>query len=499
MPEYLPIIRPARLSATMRPAAAANRILFTAAEMADFIKVGGLGDVAAALPRVLRRHADVRVLLPGLPAVRKAASNAASGLQIVRRMPGMAGLPPWSLGRFATPDGLGIYVVLCDELYDRPGTPYGPSAGSDFPDNARRFAQLSRAVAELAAGEADPDWTPDVVHLNDWHTALASGYLRWKGVATPSILTIHNLAYQGLFDRACLAELGIPAAAFAIDGVEFHGRLSFLKGGIFYASQVTTVSQTYAREITTPAYGCGLDGLLAERWRQGRLTGIVNGIDDSWAHLVDGAQISDHVVQQWKRQNAAAVRAMFELPQSHGPLFSVISRLVQQKGVDLSLAAAERIVALGGQVVIMGHGEPALERQVAGLAQRYPHAVAAHIGFDEAAGRRLFAASDFLLMPSRFEPCGLSQMYAQRSGALPIASRTGGLVDTIEDGVSGFLFRPLTRAGLLGAVMRALATFYSRSTYRHMRDHAMARDFDWRVPAHRYVDLYARALAGQGA
>lgn len=502
MPEHLQIstsplrfvttpVRHTRDADTAVPAA--TRILFVAAEMADFIKVGGLGDVVAALPRVLRNHCDVRVLLPGIPAVR----NAASAMDIVREMPAFAGLPPWSLGRFATADGLTIYTVLCDELYDRPGTPYGPSAGMGFPDNDLRFARLSHAAAEIAAGNADPTWKPDVVHLNDWHPALTSGYMRWMGVATPTVLTIHNLAHQGLFDRTRMGDLGIPDAAFDKDGLEFNGGISFLKGGISYASHTTTVSETYAHEITTPEYGCGLEGLLAERSQQGRLTGILNGIDDSWKRPSDSGWNSDHLVQQWKQQKAVAVRTMFELPKSRGPMFSIISRLVHQKGVDLSLKAAETIVALGGQVIFMGCGEPGLEQQVKGLVRRYPKAIAAHIGFNEADGRQLFAASDFLLMPSRFEPCGLSQMYAQRSGALPIAFSTGGLVDTIDDGVSGFLFRPLTTAGLLGAVTRALAIFHSRPTYRTMRAHAIAKKFGWHGPALRYADLYARTLAGQ--
>ncbi|PZU91449.1 MAG: glycogen synthase GlgA [Chelatococcus sp.] len=473
------------------PLPASTKLLFVTSEMGDFIKAGGLGEVSTALPRQLRAFCDVRVLIPGFRQVRAARP----AMDIVRQMPRTAALPAWSLGRFATADGLTIYAVLCDELYDREGSPYGPYAGGDFGDNDLRFARLSLAAAEIAAGEADPNWKPDILHLNDWPSALAAGYMRWKGSATPSILTIHNLAYQGLYQPHRMGALGIPDLAFNVNGAEFHGKISFLKSGIFYGSHVTTVSETYAREITTPEHGCGLDGLLSQRMGEGRLTGIVNGIDDSWNALIDGGRTGQQIVRQWKRDNASEIRKVFELPDSRGPLFSIVSRLVHQKGIDLSLEAAETIVAKGGQLVVTGRGEPRLEEAVEKLARQYPRSVAARIGFDDAEARRLFAASDFLLMPSRFEPCGLSQMYAQRSGALPIAYRTGGLVDTIEDGLSGFLFSSLTGAGLTAAVSRALDAFRSKRAFRQMREHAMAKRFDWRRPTSRYADVYAQALA----
>lgn len=471
--------------------AATTRLLFVTSEMGDFIKAGGLGEVSTALPRQLRALCDVRVLLPGFRQVRAARPN----MEIVRNMPRTASLPPWSLGRFATADGLTIYAVLCDELYDREGSPYGPFAGGDFPDNDIRFARLSLAAAEIAAGEADPNWKPDILHVNDWPSALAPGYMRWKGLATPSILTIHNLAYQGLYQPSRMAALGIPDLAFSVNGAEFHGKISFLKSGIYYGSHVTTVSETYAHEITTAEHGCGLEGLLKLRMDEGRLTGIVNGIDDSWTSPTDASGSRARGVRLWKRQNAADIRKDFALPPSRGPLFSIISRLVHQKGIDLSIEAAETIVENGGQLVVTGRGEPRLEDAIERLAHRHPQAVAARIGFDDAEARRIFAASDFLLMPSRFEPCGLSQMYAQRFGALPIAYRTGGLIDTIEDGLSGFLFSTPTGEGLTSAVRRALDAFRSKVAFKRMRDHAMAKSFDWSRPSHRYAGVYAQALA----
>lgn len=472
------------------PIAATTKLLFVTSEMSDFVKAGGLGEVSTALPREMRAYCDVRVLIPGFRQVRAAKP----AMEVVRQLPGTAELPPWSLGRFSTADGLTIYAVLCDELYDRPGSPYGPSGGSDFLDNDIRFARLSLAAAEIAAGEADPNWTPDILHINDWPSALAAGYLRWKEVSTPTILTIHNLAYQGLFDPGRMAALGVPDQAFSVDGAEFHGMLSFLKAGIFYGSHVTTVSETYAQEITTPEHGCGLDGLLKSRMEAGHLTGIVNGIDSSWDKLIGGEATTERVIRQWKRHNATAIRKAFSLPETRGPLFSIISRLVHQKGIDLSIEAAETIVAAGGQLVVKGQGETRLEKAVADLAKRHPHAVAARIGFDDTEARRLFAASDFLLMPSRFEPCGLSQMYAQRAGALPIAYRTGGLVDTIEDGVSGFLFSSLSGAGLSAAIRRALEAYRSKRAFKLMQGQAMSKRFDWRRAGFRYASVYARAL-----
>lgn len=460
----------------------AVRLLFVTSELGDYIKAGGLGEVSAALPRALSRKCDVRILMPGYRELRDRHPH----IDVVRSMPGTSELPPWSLGRVKTEDGLSIYVVLCDELYDREGTPYGDTAGADFADNDIRFARLSLAAAEIASGEADPNWKPDLVHVNDWPSALAAGYMKWKGLSTPSILTIHNLAYQGLFDQSRTGLLGIPDNAFSIKGVEFHGKVSFLKSGIFYASHITTVSETYAREITTPEHGCGLNGLLTERMREGRLTGILNGIDDSWAPPAKG--------DAFKKVAADDIRQSFGLGASDGPIFAIVSRLVHQKGIDLSIDAAKTIIDNGGQLVVTGKGEAALEKDVMRLAERYPGKVGVKIGFDDRDARTMFTGSDFLLMPSRFEPCGLSQMYAQTLGALPIAHSTGGLADTIDDGRSGFLFSNLSSEGLVQAVNRALHAFAKKPALQKMRRHAMSKKFGWSQSAHRYADVYKQTL-----
>jgi starch synthase len=451
------------------------------------LKAGGLGEVSAALPRALNGLCDIRVLMPAYPAVRKLHRD----IEIIKEMPAVAGLPAWSLGRGETPDGLTMYFVICDALYDRDGSPYGAS-GTDFGDNDVRFARLSLAAAEIAEGTADPNWRPHVVHANDWPTALTPAYIKWKGLDVASILTIHNLAYQGLFGRDQLGALAIPEQAMSIDGVEFHGRVSFLKAGIFYASHVTTVSETYAREITSWEHGCGLDGLLRTRDERGELTGILNGIDSSWETLAREAEDLEYL-REFKTEKARELRRLFRLDDAEGPLFSIVSRLVHQKGIDLSIQAAELIVANGGQLVVTGQGEPELERAVEKLAAAHPGAVAARIGFVEAEARAMFEGSDFFLMPSRFEPCGLGQMYALSQASLPIANRTGGLADTITDGGDGFLFGAANEFALKRAVGRAFRTYWTGDRFATMRQNALSKRFDWNGPAGRYCALYATA------
>ncbi|HEX2724693.1 MAG TPA: glycogen synthase GlgA [Beijerinckiaceae bacterium] len=474
-----------------------QRILYVTPEIADYVKAGGLGEVSAALPRTLRQEYDARVLIPGYRQVLENQDQ----MTVVARLPGTRGMPACEIGQMNAPDGLVIYVVLCPELYDREGSPYGNAAGIDWSDNDVRFARLSLAAAEIAAGVDDLNWKADLLHLNDWPSSLAPAYLAWRGCKVPSVLTIHNLAYQGLFDRDRLPRLGIPESAFQIEGVEFYGKLSFLKAGIQYASHLTTVSSTYANEITTPEFGCGLDGLLRRRLQEGRLTGILNGIDESWDPRTDPHLQMPFAPDdlQGKKANAGEVRQEFELAVSRGPLFAVVSRLVHQKGVDLAIEATETIVRQGGQIVVTGRGEGRFETELQCLAQRYPGQVGVKIGFEEGTARRMYAGSDFLLMPSRFEPCGLSQMYAQRFGSLPIARETGGLADTIEDGVTGFLFREPSLAALLSAVYRAVDAFGSRPKLNAMRRAAMARTFAWQRSARRYKKVYDRALEATSA
>jgi starch synthase len=475
--------------------AASSKILYVTPEIADFVKAGGLGDVSAALPRALRvARCDVRILIPGYRQVLRQCNE----MDVVGRLAGLAGIPPCEIAQVHLSDGLMAYIVLAPGLYDRDGTPYGDTAGNDWGDNDIRFARLALAAADIADGGAGLSWQPNLLHLNDWPTALAAGYAAWRHVPVPSLLTIHNLAYQGLFGPDCIGRLGIPSDAFHINGVEFHGKVSFLKAGIAFASQISTVSSTYAREITTEEFGCGLDGLLRVRAGEGRLTGIINGIDPSWdPSSGDGiASAFDSQDLSGKEQNAEQVRSAFGLAVSRGPLFAVVSRLVHQKGLDLMIGAAETVVRAGGQIAIMGQGEPAVERELGALAKRHPGEISLKVGFDATEARCMFAGSDFLMMPSRFEPCGLSQMYAQRFGSLPIARRTGGLADSIEDGLTGFLFRAVSVDSCLEAVTRAFNVFGNRDIFMAMRRSAMARNFSWTKPALSYQQLYGRAIDG---
>jgi starch synthase len=473
------------------------KVLFVTAEMDDFVRVGGLAAVSAALPRALRSRIDVRVLLPGYRDVVEQITH----LEIVGRCAPMAEMPGATLGRSATRDGLPVYVLLCPELYDRPGTPYGDEHGRDWPDNDIRFGRLAAAAAELAMGRLDRNWAANVVHANDWQAALTPAYLAWSGARLPSVLTIHNLAYQGLFPKDSLRRIGAPEASFHIDGLEFYDQLSFLKGGIVYASHLTTVSATYAREITTQEFGCGLEGLLRMRANAKQLTGILNGIDESWDPRSCAQLAQPFSAGDWdgKRANADYVRKQFGLAVSRGPIFGLVARLVHQKGIDLVLSAADEIIEAGGQIVVTGSGEPDIEQALVDAHRRRPDAIGVAIGFNDGQARRIFAGSDFTLMPSRFEPCGLSQMYAQRFGSLPIGHQTGGLAETITDGETGFLFSQPSIDSFLGGIRRAFATFMAADRLDTMRRSAMARTFSWDLSAGCYSALYQRAAAPQGA
>ncbi|WP_313741287.1 glycogen synthase GlgA [Pseudomonas sp.] len=465
-----------------------RKVLFVTSEIADLVKTGGLGDVSAALPRALSDLHDVRVLIPGYPQV----MDSDNPIHIVGQLGGHAALPPCKIGRMDLPDGLVIYVLICPELYQREGTPYGDNDGRDWADNHIRFARLGLAAAEIAAGEGLAHWTPELVHAHDWPAGLAPAYMHWRGLSTPTLFTIHNLAYQGVYSLACCPELAIPEHALQQEGMEFYGKLSFLKAGLAYSSHITTVSATYAQEITTPAFGCGLDGFLASKAQQGLLSGIPNGIDESWDSATDEHLQHNFSLNDWegKARNTQEVRRLFGLDDSEGPLFAVVSRLVYQKGLDLTLAVAEFIVEQGGQIAIIGRGEPAEEQAMRELALRHPGRIGVRIGFNETDARRMFAGSDFLLMPSRYEPCGLSQMYAQRFGSLPVARNTGGLADTIENGVTGFLFDESTPESYREALNRAFYVYSQPELLNAMRCLSMTQPFNWCQAVTPYARLF---------
>jgi starch synthase len=453
------------------------RALFVTPECAPLAKAGGLGDVSAALPAALRGiGVDVRVLLPAYSEVLKKLGNAKE------------------VARF---NELGFecrliesgetWVIDCAALYQREGNPYQDPGGQDWPDNALRFGLLSKVAARLAAKS-------DVIHCNDWPAALAPVFMSLEKLETPTLLTIHNLAFQGNFERSWLARLGLPQELFSMEKLEFHGRLSFLKGGLVHADAITTVSPTYAREIQSEEFGCGFDGLLRER--RAALTGVLNGIDDAvWDPATDPhlAQRYDESGLDRKLVNKAALQRRLNLDTTEEmPLVGFIGRLTHQKGADLLAAAAAEIAAAPAQLAVLGRGERELEGALAAAAARHPGRVAVGTGFNEDLAHLIEGGADFFLMPSRFEPCGLNQMYSQRYGTPPVARATGGLVDTIVDGETGFLFERAEVGSLAAAVRRAAAAWREPRRWREIQRAGMRRDFSWAAAARQYADLYSR-------
>lgn len=477
------------------------RLLFVTSECAGLAKAGGLGEVSAGLPRALRRAGvDVRIMMPAYKEVLARLDCLGHEIRWKGRLAERASIPSCRLGETVTPTGTPLYLVAAPGLYDRIGTPYARPDGGDWPDNHLRFARLSLAAAEVAQGRGGLGWAPEVVHANDWPGGLAAAYLNWDGSRVPTVMTVHNIAYQGIYEAGQRGMLGIPDHAFGIEGVEFHGAISFLKAGLYYASHVTTVSPSYAREITMEAFGAGLHGLMRTRSALGQLSGIANGIDESWdpASSPNLPRHFDADDLQGKRALANTVREVLCLAPSDGPLFGVVSRLVHQKGLDLVAENADHIVDSGGQIALLGLGDPEVEQMLTGMSRRHRDNIGVLIGFNAAMEHRILGGSDFCLMPSRFEPCGLTQMHAQRYGALPIAHATGGLADTIEDGRTGFLFTEFSGAALKDACGRAFEAFAENERLEEMRQAAMARDFSWSDAAVHYRSLY-RDLIGRGA
>jgi len=468
------------------------RVLYATPEAAPWAKTGGLGDVAEALPRALEAAgADVRVLVPAYPSITRELSRTT----VIAELAPFASFPAARL--LGAPGEPALWLLDCPAYYARPGGPYQSPQGTDWPDNHLRFGLLSRVAALLAGGATPLAWRPEVLHCNDWQCGLAPAYLAFSGGAhAASVMTLHNLAYQGLFPAAALTELALPAASFTPDGLEFYGKLSFLKAGLRYADLLTTVSPTYAREIQGPELGFGLDGLL--RQRSADLVGILNGIDtETWNPARDPliAARYDTARLDAKAANKAALQRAFGLPAApDAPLAAMASRLVPQKGADLVPGAAREIVRRGAQLALLGTGERELEDVWRALAARHPRHVAARIAFDERLAHLVEAGADLFLMPSRFEPCGLNQFYSMRYGTLPLVRRTGGLADSVSE-QTGFLFDEPSAQAFGAALGRALDAWHDRAAWRALQRAGMARDFGWQGPARAYLAAYRRALA----
>jgi len=483
------------------------RVLQVSAEIFPLLKTGGLADVAGALPRALAAAGeDVRVLLPGFPAI----LAGVSGLVPVAQL-----RTPWGdevrllHGRIPDLGQLPAYVAEAPALYDRPGNPYEDARRRPYADNHRRFALLGWAAARLAQG-ADALWAPELVHAHDWHAALAPAYLAYlPGRPVGSVYTVHNLAYQGQFGAGVFGELGLPPQAFDVNGLEFHGDVSFMKAGLYFADRITTVSPTYAREIQTPAQGQGLDGLL--RGRAGVLSGILNGVDDAVWNPADDPLLPHRYRMPEGRRMAGKALCKAALQHALGlevrgdlPLFVLVSRLTEQKGLHLVLEGLDELLARGGQLALLGAGDAALEDAFRARAAAAPRRVSATLGYDEALAHRLFAAGDVTLVPSMFEPCGLTQMYGLRYGALPLVHRVGGLADTVVDCTledmaeglaNGFVFDGFTAADYGRALRRAFALHARPADWRRVRAAGMRRPAGWSEPAQRYAEVYRQALA----
>ena len=478
-----------------------TEVLAVVSEIYPLIKTGGLADVAGALPAALKQQGfAVRTLVPGYPAVLKRLRKAEPVHVFEAFYGGGARL---LASRTA---GLDLLVLDAPHLYDRPGRPYAGPDGADWPDNAVRFAALARAGASLGQGLL-PDYQPQIVHAQDWQAGLTAAYLHFDGGPRPgTVITVHNLAFQGQFDRRLLASLDLPATSFTPEGVEYYGDIGFLKAGLKLSDRVTTVSPTYAQEIRTPEGGMGLDGLLLSRGD--RVSGILNGIDtkvwDPSADRLIGATY-DAEDPTPRAQNKAALQARFGLdPDPDGLLFGVVSRLSWQKGLDLLLEAVPAFLAEGAQLALIGTGDPALETGFRAAASVHPGRIGCVFGYDEALAHRIQAGVDALLVPSRFEPCGLTQLCALRYGAVPVVSRVGGLNDTVIDvgpgrtpqsAATGVQFAPVDRPSLEAAIQRTARLYRDPDRWRRLQANGMAADVSWRLPAGHYAELYRGLIA----
>ncbi len=484
------------------------RVLFASSEVFPLVKTGGLADVSGALPAsLIEAGQDVRVLLPGYAAAMDKAEDKRDvgslgdplGLGVEARLvegrlPG-AGVPVW--------------LIDCPALYHRSGGPYQDADGADYADNALRFGLLSWAAAHLCTGGSPVPWWPDVLHCHDWQTGLAPAYLKaWDVADRPAtVFTIHNIAYQGLFPAETVPRLGLPWDFYSMAGLEYWNTMSFLKAGLVYSDKLTTVSPRYAREIQSAPHGCGMEGVLAER--SADLVGILNGADygvwtpENDPYLDHRYAPLDHVAG--KAANKAALQAELGLEQNAGaPLLVIVSRLNDLKGMDLVLAVLPAILRQGAQLAVVGTGDRALEDGFKAVAAANPSQVAVNIGYSEALAHKLMAGGDILVMPSRFEPCGLTQFYAMRYGTIPLVHVTGGLADTVIDTsydglmtgtATGFAFEHANAGAFQWTVERALGMYRQKDQWRKVQLSCVTQDFTWERSAARYVELY-RALTG---
>ena len=475
-------------------------VLSVASEAAPLIKTGGLADVVGALPAAVASHGvEMATLIPGYPNVLKSLRRARETYQWVSLLGEPARLLSTKLGKHE------LLILDAPAYFLREGGPYSDVSGRDWSDNWRRFAALSRAAADVAGGATSKRF--DVLHAHDWQAGLAHAYLKFapfEGVTIPSVMTIHNMAFQGFVDAHLFSRLGLPREAWSIDGVESYGGIGFLKAGLQLADLVTTVSPTYASEIKLPEFGMGLEGLVAARGD--KVIGILNGIDTSqWNPSTDPAlsiQYSSRSLKD-RKANKRALETEFNLDEDDGPLFIIISRLTWQKGMDVVEEVLDHLVGNGARLALLGSGDPAIEHSLRAGTARNKGRVGVRFGYDEALSHQLQGGGDAILIPSRFEPCGLTQMYGLAYGCVPVVARTGGLADTIVDAnvaaldegaATGVQFSGVHYHGLAAAISRTVALYRDRKVWRRIQANGMKADFSWAKSGKLFADHYRRLV-----
>jgi starch synthase len=475
-------------------------VLSVASEAYPLIKTGGLADVVGALPSALAPHGvSMRVLLPGYPKVMDALGG--TGREIWYYGDFFGGEARLIAGRAG---GLDVIALEAHHLFTRPGNPYLGPDGRDFPDNWRRYAALSFAAYELSCGIVD-GYRPDILHCHDWQSGLVPAYVKYNaGSTAKTILTVHNIAFQGIFGWDTFNALRLDYASAGDGAIEYFGNISYLKAGLATADAITTVSPTYAHEIRTAAYGMGLEGLL--KARADVVHGILNGIDqDAWdpSHDETLPQTYSASTIVNRAPNKAALEERFGLDHDDSPIFSVVSRLTWQKGLDMLVPLCDELVERGARLVVLGSGDTEIENGFKGAAMRHPGRVGVVIGYDEGLSHLIQAGADVMMVPSRFEPCGLTQMYGLRYGCVPLVSRVGGLADTVIDAneaaveagvATGVVFAPATEEALSEAIRRTIALYERPKVWHKMQRRGMKSDVSWEASAEKYADLYASLL-----
>ncbi|WP_296678687.1 glycogen synthase GlgA [Novosphingobium sp.] len=480
------------------------RVLSVASEAVPLVKTGGLADVAGALPAALAPHGAVlTTFLPGYPAVLGAMKRA----KTVHQWSDLLGEDARLLaGKIA---GHPLLVLDVPHLFQRDGTPYGDARGKDWEDNWRRFAAFGRAAADVAEGAGQGKAGAfDLIHAHDWQAGMTLAYNRFapaSGAPLPAVMTIHNMAFQGYFDARIFRGLGLPRAAWAMDGVESYGGVGFLKAGLQAADAITTVSPSYAAEIRLPEFGMGLEGLIASRGSA--VSGVLNGIDNGeWNPATDAALARPYTAKTLggRKANKRALEAEFALDRDDGPLFIVVSRLTWQKGMDVLPEVLDHLIGLGGRLALLGSGDKAIEHELHRAALRHRGRIGIRIGYDEALSHRMQGGGDAILVPSRFEPCGLTQLYGLAYGCVPVVARTGGLADTVIDAnvaalaqgaATGVQFVGVSYCAFAEAISRTIALYADKPRWKQVQVNGMACDFSWGPSGAAYAALY-RSLTG---